>query len=236
MEEMGNNDNSGPDSENTAIAMLPPDRHITLPALDMASELNVAVWRAYEISSGSTDRCAAPQYPPNFTLRMHPPTEQEAEPFLTKVLYDLVGACGRSPLKYLAVRANHRYGTTAAWTTGFRTFPLLEELCISGETDYGFVSSGSMQTVFVGLHAASVDWPESPLACPNLEIIDVKGKGTEAAYVAMCNCLRYRAEKGAVLEELWLDFPVTDSSSAVVREYVDILMMHTESVQAETGA
>ncbi|TBU43724.1 hypothetical protein BD309DRAFT_1000940 [Dichomitus squalens] len=222
MEEMGNNDNSGPDSENTAIAMLPPDRHITLPALDMASELNVAVWRAYEISSGSTDRCAAPQYPPNFTLRMHPPTEQEAEPFLTKVLYDLVGACGRSPLKYLAVRANHRHGTTAAWTTVFRTFPLLEELCISGKTDYGFVSSGSMQTVFRGLHAAS--------------IIDVKEKGTEAAYVAMCNCLRYRAEKGAVLEELWLDFPVTDSSSAVVREYVDILMMHTESVQAETGA
>ena len=119
-------------------------------------------------------------------------------------------------------------------------FFLLERLSIYSNKNKS-VPHGPMENVFLGLHAASVDSPvPKPVTCPNLQIVEVEGERTEAAYAALRECFLNCADHGAVLQELDLRSlrSANDLSAAVVRGYVDILTKdvgHVHSAPDESG-
>ena len=222
--------NNSPDTVNSISAMLPPgDLCATLPALSLARTVNVEVWGdEYEISCG-TPRATAKKDVPNAIFKLTNPG-RGWDRFMAQGLNDLVNAFGRSPLTRLNVDGDHRCGTVDAWARVFLAFPSLEMLDVSGEPHV------SVETVFLGLHAASspssshtgVETTETEggatgdLACPKLKTVNVEGKGTVEAYEAMLDCLRYRTEKGGVLETLNLGFAAhaDDAPSDVRRAYL----------------
>ncbi|KAM5545608.1 hypothetical protein V8D89_000646 [Ganoderma adspersum] len=212
--------NNSPDTVNSISAMLPPDPSTTLPALSTATTVNMEVWGdEYEISCG-TPRAKAKKDVPNAIFKLTNPG-RGWDRFMAQGLDDLVNAFGRAPLTRLNVDGDHRYGTVDAWARVFLTFPRLEMLDVSGEPDV------SVETVFLGLHAASTtttqeDGGLAGLACPKLKTVNVEGKGTVEAYEAMLDCFRYRAEKDVVLETLNLGFAThaDDAPSDVRRAYV----------------
>ncbi|KAI1793639.1 hypothetical protein LXA43DRAFT_198580 [Ganoderma leucocontextum] len=232
-----------PDTVNSVSAMLPPDHIVTLPALSIATTVNMEVWGdVYEISCG-TPRTETKKDIPNAILMLTTSGRRGWDCFMGQGLDDLVNAFGRSPLTRLNVEGDHRHATLDAWTRVFQTFPLLEVLDVrsgepdvqSGEPDVQSgepdVQSGepdvSVETVFLGLHAASIATtqtdPGSSVACPNLKTVNVEGRETVETYEAMLDCFRYRAEKEvSALETLNLGFVLhpDDVPSDVRRGYI----------------
>ncbi|PIL34687.1 hypothetical protein GSI_03467 [Ganoderma sinense ZZ0214-1] len=211
-----------PDTIHTITALLPPDHNTTLPALSAATTVSMEVWGdEYEISCGTPRTETKKKDIPNAMLKLTPNGGRGWDRSMAQGLDDLINSFGRSPLTRLNVDGDHRYGTVDAWTRVFQTFPLLEILDVSGEPDV------SVETVFVGLHAASVIAPQTDegltIACPKLKTVNVEGaQGTVEMYEAMLDCFRYRAEKEVVLETLNLGFAVhaDDAPSDVRRAYI----------------
>ncbi|KAI1788957.1 hypothetical protein LXA43DRAFT_893772 [Ganoderma leucocontextum] len=180
-------------------AMLPPNRSATIPALALVTQIDLAVeGEDYKI------RCEYPNCIAASMGSVHPPLTLYIDnvpavtwnSFMAQGLDDIVECYGRSPLTCLTVSGNHGYATVVAWERVFRTFPLLEKLNIGGRT------MCSVSKVFLGLHAASSNHSDSPVACPNLKNVRVEGLGSADTYEAMRECFRYRGDRGAILQAL----------------------------------
>ena len=194
-----------PDIVNTITAMLPPDLSSILPILSLATAVRMTIsGDEYEIS-GENPRIEPKKDISNATFMLGSRDGRGWDHFMTQGLDDLINSFGRSPLTCLNVYGDHQHGAADAWSRVFRTFPLLQVLDISGEPD------GSVETVFLGLHAASQSAAtqtdtSSSVACPSLKTVAVECKGTVETYTAILDCFRYRAEKGVVLDTLNLGF------------------------------
>ncbi len=214
-----------PDTVNSISAMLPHNHNVTLPALSVATTVNVEVWGdEYKISCG-TPRTDTKKDIPNAIFMLTTSGGRGWDCFMAQGLDDLIISFGQSPITHLNVDGDHTYGTVDAWARVFETFHLLQALNVSGGPDV------SVETVFLGLHAASSALTprgsaRSSVACPNLKTINVEGMGAVETYKAMVECFRYRAEKDvAPLETLNLGFTANaeDAPSDVRRGYINDL-------------
>ncbi|KAI1793651.1 hypothetical protein LXA43DRAFT_199061 [Ganoderma leucocontextum] len=215
-----------PGTVNTISAMLPPNCSTTLPILAIATKVDLVIWgNDYEIGCGNY-----PGFPyARFALSMD--GDPDWGGFMSQGLVDLVECFGRSPLTHLTVKGDHSHGTVEAWERVFRTFPLLEEVDLGG-------SSGSEVTdVFRGLHAASTAHEDSPVACHNLKQLHVAGLGLVETYAAMKECLRYRSDRGVILQVLNLKYlPDAEGLTPQVRRaFVKDLCKAAECIQAFHG-
>ncbi|PIL34668.1 hypothetical protein GSI_03448 [Ganoderma sinense ZZ0214-1] len=192
----------------TIHAMLPPNRSATLPALSLATNINMTICgNQYSIgcrhTKSSVDRPAGDS--PRVLLMLTPSGyDWPWDRSMAQGLGDLVEAFGSSPLTRLTIRGDQSNSTAAVWERVFRTFPLLEELDLEGPRH----ASSNVRDVFRGLHAASAPHTEREsesrctVACPNLRDIRLVGVATPSTYKAMHECLRYRGDRGVVLESL----------------------------------
>ncbi|KAI1793618.1 hypothetical protein LXA43DRAFT_197435 [Ganoderma leucocontextum] len=194
IEEADSPSSNGPHS---VAAMLPPSHAVTLEPLGMAKDIHMwmSFGRGVEIHTPVT-------LPTVVYLGMQLAADAPygtATPSRWGSVADLVQFLGRAPLTSL--RVSHVLpDTVAAWAGVFRTFPLLERLSI-----HGFLEEAcavGMEHAFLGLHAASAADPDSPVACPNLAHVSVRGHGNMAVYEAIRTCIRHRGDRGVVLVEL----------------------------------
>ena len=151
----------------------------------------------------------------------------------SNVLRDVVAVYGASaPLKTLSVIYGN-YDTVPLadhWKAIFASFPTLETVTITG-------GMGSATCLWTGLEAASAamasaDDGSRALACPQLRKIAVSGPKFRASrefFESALECLRFRADAGASLEELDIAVRVPDEHSdvesfeALASEYVPLL-------------
>ena len=137
---------------------------------------------------------------------------------------ELVGVLGRKSVTALKVN-NVFPDAVEDWTAVFRAFPRLERLSMCGPRPNWHGISAGTENAFLGLHAASHSDEEEEeegkgkgvldrgLACPNLLHVSVECEGHTALFEAIRTCVRYRSVRGAVLEQLDLNFPVWDLTS-----------------------
>ena len=190
----------------TIRTMLPLNRPTALPALTLATNVHMTIWAdKYTISCGRAGPLIYNSVgdSPQVLLILKSSRFGNWNRSMVKGLDDLVEAFGSSPLTRLAIDGDQTHSTADAWERVFRAFPLLEELDLN---DYRSNLFGSdVCNVFRGLHAASTAHADSEsvtVACPNLRHIHVNGLAKVATYEAMRECLRYRGDRGVVLDSL----------------------------------
>ena len=193
-----------PDATLSISAMLPPDPSTVIPSLAIATKVSmtttVGIYEVrYEYPNPTIIPGPARGFPNSPTLGLN--LRHGPGPFTAQGLDDLVYTFARSPLTSLVIQGDRAYGTVAAWSKVFRTFPLLEELEVCGHP-----AAFDPAVVFRGLHATSSGpHADSTVACPNLKYVHPQGIGTVETYDAMRECFRWRGDRGVVLKVLDLE-------------------------------